>query len=346
MAVRFVIFRSAHLEWVVKMKDQFDRTIDYLRISITDRCNLRCIYCMPEGIDLETHDDILRFEEFLRICRIAVSLGITKFKITGGEPLVRRGCTDFVAAMKAVPGVEQVTMTTNGLLLPMHLNAVCGAGLDGVNISLDSLDPDTFAALTGSSPAMLGKLRENILACVARGLRVKINSVMLDRNFQQLPDIVQLAGEVPIDVRFIELMPIGEGQHMQGGSMDDALALFRRRWPDLRPTDETRGNGPARYFKSDKLLGRVGFISAMSHEFCGGCNRVRLTAKGMLKPCLCYEAGVDLRAPLRRRDAEPGDIEAELYALIQSCILHKPQQHHFRDSDAITEHKSMHEIGG
>ena len=323
------------------MIDQFGRTIDYMRISITDRCNLRCLYCMPVGCDTLTHEDILHFEEILRVCRAAVSLGITKFKITGGEPLVRKGCVSLIRALKQTPGVEQVTLTTNGLLLGEHLDALIDAGLDAVNISVDSLDPVRCRAIAGSAAADPEALLQLLRRCAASGLRTKTNSVLLPENREDLIPIASLAQTLPVDVRFIELMPIGFGGSLRRESPDEALLRLREVWSDLKETDEKRGNGPAHYYRSDALLGRIGFIDAVSHKFCASCNRVRLTSTGLLKPCLCFDAMLDVRALLRG-----GCDDEELTEALQSVIYQKPRAHCFDEQTRITERRLMSQIGG
>lgn len=323
------------------MTDRYGRVIDYLRVSVTDRCNLRCKYCMPSGVQLTRHEDVLTYEEMLRICAVAAGLGIVNFKVTGGEPLTRKGLTGFVARLKALPGVRQVTLTTNGLLLPDALDAFCAADVDGVNISLDTLREVAYRNLTGCAGGTPDEVRRAITACVDRGLKVKINTVLLEQTFEDITDIAALAQELPADVRFIELMPIGEGVTMKGVPMEAALLRLRERWPDLHPVDERRGNGPARYFASRGLLGRIGFIDAVSHQFCGDCNRLRLTSTGKLKSCLCYEEGVDLRTRLRT-GADDGALREALCAAVE----YKPQAHCFSQQGEITEHGSMYEIGG
>ena len=323
------------------MLDQFSRRIDYLRISITDRCNLRCQYCMPDGVPCEKHEDILRYEEILRIARAAVSLGVTKFKITGGEPLVRKGCAAFIAELKRTPGVEQVTMTTNGLLLEKNLDELCAAGLDAVNISLDTLDAGKFRTITGSA-AMRPEAYLPLLAqCCDRGLRTKINTVLLEENRDEAADLAAIAQQLPVDVRFIELMPIGYGDSMNRVSPDEVLRQLQQRWPDLTPTAEKRGNGPAHYYASAALQGRIGFIDAVSHRFCESCNRVRLTSTGMLKPCLCFDSTLDVRELLRA-----GCSEEELTAALRDAIRRKPRAHCFDTREQMTERHMMSEIGG
>lgn len=323
------------------MLDQYGRSIDYLRISVTDRCNLRCRYCMPEPVDAVQHADILRYEEILRICRAAIELGITKFKVTGGEPLVRAGCTEFIAELKKQPGTQQVTLTTNGLLLEKNLDALADAGLDGVNISLDTTDNTRFQRITGYTGNGADTLLRVLEECCAKGLKTKINAVLLEETEADAPALAAVAEALPVDVRFIELMPIGFGTTMKRVSPDDILSALRKRWPDLAPTDEKRGNGPAHYYKSDLLLGRIGFIDAVSHKFCADCNRVRLTSTGQLKPCLCYADSADLRTLIRG-----GCTDDELREALKISIYNKPRAHCFDTGAAVTERHAMSQIGG
>ena len=323
------------------MLDQYGRKIDYLRISVTDRCNLRCRYCMPEPVSAVQHADILRYEEILRICRAAAELGITKFKVTGGQPLVRAACVDFITALKAQPGTEQVTLTTNGLLLEANLDALTEAGLDGVNISFDSPDNARFRRITGYTGDGADTLLHVLDACCAKGLKTKINAVLLEETEADAPALAAIAAKLPVDVRFIELMPIGFGTTMKRVSPEDILTALQERWPDLAPTDERRGNGPAHYYKSAALLGRIGFIDAVSHKFCAECNRVRLTSTGQLKPCLCYADSADLRALIRG-----GCTDGELREALRAAVYAKPRAHCFDTNDIITEKHMMSQIGG
>ena len=322
------------------MLDSFGRDIRYLRLSITDRCNLRCRYCMPEdGVAPTAHDDLLRYEELLRISAAAVSLGIDRFKVTGGEPLVRRGCTDFIRHLKALPGVHQVTLTTNGLLLPPLLDDLCAAKLDGVNISLDTLDNAQYQQLTRRSHTA-DEVLHTIHLCAAR-LPTKVNAVLLPETADQLIPLAELAQTLPVDVRFIERMPLGTVQTGQAPTAAAALDRLRVRWPQLKPISEPRGNGPARYFRAPELMGCLGLIDAVSHGFCDRCNRLRLTSTGLLNPCLCYEQGVELRPLLRG-----GVDDTTLRDAIRAAILQKPAAHCFSQQENITEHKSMNQIGG
>ena len=323
------------------MIDQFGRTIDYMRLSITDRCNLRCQYCMPRGIQLARHSDILSYEEMLRICAAAVSLGIVNFKVTGGEPLIRKDCVDFIARLKGLPGVEQVTLTTNGLLLHENLDALCAAGIDGINISIDTVCDADYRKLTGYPNEAVSLIRESLIECVRRNLRIKVNTVLLTQTFDGLPHVAAMAAELPVDVRFIELMPIGEGGGMQGVPMQAARSRLQKSWPDLHPVEERRGNGPAHYYAAAGLKGRIGFIDAVSHSFCGACNRVRLTATGSLKPCLCYDEELNVRAMLR-----DGCSDEALQRAVRNCIWQKPHSHCFVRPESVTEQKAMSQIGG
>ena len=327
---------------MISVKDNYGRTIDYMRISVTDRCNLRCRYCMPEDIPSISHDEILRFEEILKICRCAVSLGVRKFKVTGGEPLVRKECLSFLRGLKALPGVEQVTLTTNGVLLASRIPELKAIGIDGINISLDTLDPDTFRQITGFDD--FGKVWEGLMAAQASGIRTKVNSVLLqginDKDFEKL---TELAKDYPVDVRFIEIMPIGYGQNYRGYDRKALLSLLAARYPDYHTVTIPRGNGPASYIAIPGFRGCIGFIAAIPGKFCDSCNRIRLTSDGFLKPCLYYGESIDLKTPLRS-----GASDEQLCGLIREGILEKPACHQFwsPDTEADREQRQMSQIGG
>ena len=322
------------------MNDAFGRKIDYLRISVTDRCNLRCTYCMPEtGTEWLPHEKILRYEEILRLCRIFSGLGVTKYKLTGGEPLVRKGLASLAAGIKAIPGTESVTLTTNGVALREQLPDLLAAGVDGINLSLDTLDRARYAALTRRDvlPAVLSGLEA---AMAAPGLRLKVNCVAMADGRADWTALAALAKENPISVRFIELMPIGLGGALGGVTEEDISAVLEAAYGPLAPCAGVFGNGPCRYFSLPGFQGKIGFISAMSHKFCTGCNRVRLTATGFLKTCLQYETGVDL-APLLS-----GEDEA-LRAAIEEAIRLKPAEHRFTAGEVPEGEKhGMSQIGG
>ena len=297
------------------MKDCFGREIDYLRISITDRCNLRCRYCMPDGMSGKLcHEDVLRYEEFLRIVRAASRLGIRHLKVTGGEPLVRRGCPAFIGALKAVEGIQTVTLTTNGLLLRENLDALVQAGVDGINVSLDTTDPQQYRLITGDSGA--GGAEEAsaaLLEAAKRGIRVKVNAVTMPGT--DVLSLISFAREHPVDVRFIEMMPIGYGRLFPDSDNRRLIARLAEAFPDLEPESEAAlellweaaGREKAFSFAERHSLERI-TKKAVHGKFCSSCNRIRLTSTGFLKTCLCYDQGADLRAVLRDAgpDSRPG----------------------------------------
>lgn len=322
------------------MKDQYNRQIDYLRISVTDRCNLRCRYCMPEGAELVPMRQVLTYEEIARICAAAAALGIRKLKITGGEPLVRLGCPALIGTLKAIDGIEQVTMTTNGVLLEQYLPELLAAGLDAVNVSLDTLSHERFAAITGRDE--LDAVRAGLDAALASGLRTKVNAVLQrGMNDDEWLSLASLAKDAPLDVRFIEMMPIGFGATTPGVSNDELIQKLTALYPGTVPDETAHGNGPAKYIRVPGWRGSVGFISAIHGRFCDACNRVRLTARGKIKPCLCYAETADLLPLLR--DGAPDEA---LKTALETAIYHKPKQHCFEDPDRITETARMASIGG
>lgn len=323
------------------MLDRFGRNIEYMRVSITEKCNLRCRYCMPNGKDCPTCDDTLSRAELLRICCAAVSLGVTKFKITGGEPLMRRDCVEIIKDIKSTPGVEEVTLTTNALYLAPLLPALVSAGVDGINISLDSLTPERYARITGAAPTMLSHTLDTIDACCKFGIKTKVNCVLLNETSDEVTALARLAKDKSLDVRFIELMPIGLGAHTERTDPDTALAAIQEMWPQIHPTGEKRGNGPAHYYEIPGFKGKIGFIDAVSHKFCSECNRVRLTSTGLLKPCLCYGESTDLKAVIRS-----GADDEALCTALSRAIYSKPRAHCFDTRENITETHMMSQIGG
>lgn len=282
------------------MIDRWDRKIDYIRISVTDRCNLRCIYCMPqEGVPSLPHKEILTYDEILRLCRCFLKFGIDKVKITGGEPLVRKDIASLVGQMKTQIGMKNVTLTTNGLLLGKYLPDLAAAGLDGVNISLDTLNPSKYEQITRKDALndVLSAIQE---ALNYQKVKVKINCVpVLDTDKEDIIKIAGLAKNSRLSVRFIEMMPIGLGKNFSYYSEGDIIAILKEAYGPLEPVDTALGNGPAHYYSVSGFEGKIGFISAISHKFCNECNRVRLTSDGYLKTCLQYEHGTDLKEVLR-----------------------------------------------
>lgn len=325
------------------MRDRYGRDINYMRLSITDRCNLRCRYCMPDGIKKVPMTAIMTYEEMIRLCRAASEMGISRIKITGGEPLVRLGCPDLIREMKKISGIEQVTMTTNGILMGEMAEELRSAGLDAVNISLDTLDPEKFREITGFD--MLSKVIEGLRAAVDSGMRVKVNSVLEKGvNDDEIADLVALARKYPVDVRFIEMMPIGEGRAFAPVYNDDVLAEIRRIFPGVKKDGSVHGNGPASYYRIPWHKGSVGFISAMHGRFCGSCNRIRVTSQGKIKPCLCYSDTVDIK-PLFN-EADPVREKEDLKKALARAVALKPEAHCFENIGAITEQHRMVSIGG
>lgn len=321
------------------MIDQYGRRIDYLRVSITDRCNLRCRYCMPDGCEWLAKSEILTKEEIVTLCAIAAKLGIKKIKVTGGEPLVRRNCVELVAALKDISGIEQVTLTTNGTLLSETAQPLKRAGLDAVNISLDTLNRQRYQTITGRDE--LHSTLKGIDAALSAGLTTKLNAVLQRQvNDDEWHDLARLAQNRPLDVRFIEMMPIGYGKQFQPVSNQVLMERFQREYPHIQPDGTVHGNGPAVYYHIPDYQGSIGFISAIHGKFCAQCNRVRLTSTGFMKSCLCYEDGGDLREPLRR-----GDLE-QVRKIMTRVMLKKPKAHCFEEPTIITEQQEMSKIGG
>lgn len=323
------------------MLDRYGRVINYLRISVTDRCNLRCCYCMPEGVQDVGMKNILTFEEIWEIVRTGVSLGITHIRITGGEPLVRKGCVDLVRGIREIPGVETITMTTNGVLLGNYGKQLKEAGVDGVNISLDTLDPEEFYKITGKRK--LQEVLAGIRVAKTAGLPVKLNAV----NRKELDPIplVRYAQEENLPLRFIEMMPVGYGKKYVGRSNEELRETLeavcgKAECMTNREELSRMGSGPAVYYQFSDLKVPVGFISAIHGKFCDTCNRVRLTAEGYLKLCLCYDEGEDLRRVLREGEKE------NLRTIMEQTIFRKPAAHCFEHPAEMTETHEMVKIGG
>jgi cyclic pyranopterin phosphate synthase len=331
--------------------DAYNRPISYLRISVTDRCNLRCIYCMPpEGVAWRPHAEILRYEEIETIVRAATELDITKVRLTGGEPLVRPGIVDLVRMLAHIPGVDDLAMTTNGVLLPRYATALASAGLQRVNVSLDTLRPERFQRITRR-----GRL-EDVLAGIEAARRaglepIKINTVVIrGMNDDEVVDLARKTMDAGWNIRFIELMPVGSGVLSDGGWRERVVtgSEVRRRIEaalgELEPAKVSAGNGPARYYRLPGARapagGTLGFITPISEHFCYRCNRLRLTADGQLRPCLLSDQEIDLRTPLR-----DGASVAEIKALLLQGIERKPMRHHL-DECQRPERRVMSEIGG
>ncbi len=325
------------------MKDRYDREINYMRISVTDRCNLRCRYCMPHGIEKVSMSRILSYEQIAEIAKAAVSLGIDRFKITGGEPLVRKGCVGLIKMIRGIGGVKSVTLTTNGVLLSEYAGSLAEAGIDGVNISLDTLDRKRYEEITGFD--LLNRALEGIGCSLSSGFRTKVNAVLQRGvNEDEWEDLLLLAKDRPVDVRFIELMPIGDAAASESVSNEALLERILEKYPDAAPDTKIHGNGPAEYLHIPGFSGSVGFISAMHGKFCGSCNRIRLTSTGLIKTCLCYSGTADLTGALI--EADPAKRSALLKQAIAAAIENKQKEHHFERTGEITERRKMSEIGG
>lgn len=325
------------------MIDQYNRNIDYLRISVTDRCNLRCKYCMPEGIRTLPMKDILTFEEIRSVVEQAAELGIRHLRLTGGEPTVRIGLPVLIREVSSVPGIEKVSMTTNGILLEKMLPELVRSGLDAVNISLDTLDREKYREITGTDG--LETVLSSIRAACSAGLKVKLNSVSLFSDEESIRAMVGLAEELPVDVRFIEMMPVGYGKKYPGISHEDLLGMLRHMYPEMEKDTRQHGFGPAVYYTIPGYRGGVGLISAIHGKFCSTCNRVRLTSQGYLKTCLCYSDGADLREVLRGDLAEE-EKKPALRERMREAVFRKPDAHCFEKPEAMTEEAGMNAIGG
>ena len=323
------------------MKDSFGRNINYLRLSITDRCNLRCRYCMPAtGVETRQHDDILRYDEMLRIVAAATHLGIHKVRVTGGEPLVRKGVIGFLQQLADLQGIDEIALTTNGILLADYAQALSAAGVKRLNISLDSLNPDTFKDITRG-----GNLKQ-VLAGIDKaeqvGMKIKLNMVaMRGVNDHELLDFAALSRHRPWSVRFIEYMPTIREQQWQERIISgaDILALLNKHY-QLESLTTDHFCGPARPYRIADASGTLGIITPMSEHFCGSCNRIRVASTGFAKSCLMSNEMTDLRPFLGNRQ------QAELIDTLKTVICGKPEYHRLGSDPDSTTPFSMASIGG
>ena len=324
--------------------DPFGRTISYLRVSVTDRCDFRCVYCMAENMAFLPKADLLTLEELDRLCSAFIATGVRKLRLTGGEPLVRRGIMTLVSSLSrhlATGALDELTLTTNGSQLPKHARELAGYGVKRINVSLDTLDPDKFRAITRWGE--LDKVLAGIDAAQAAGLKVKINAVALKGvNEDEFPALVEWAHGRGMDLTLIEVMPLGD---VGEGRLDQylPLSMVRARLADRYTLDEIdyRTGGPARYVRVAETGGRLGFITPLTHNFCESCNRVRVTCTGTLYMCLGQEDAADLRTPLRA--SEGNDL---LHAAIEEAIARKPKGHDFvidrrHQRPAVSRHMSV-----
>ncbi|HEY0396511.1 MAG TPA: GTP 3',8-cyclase MoaA [Candidatus Elarobacter sp.] len=324
--------------------DAFRRPITYLRVSVTDRCNLRCVYCMPEaGLPWIPKPDVLTFEEITAIVRAAASIGVRSIRLTGGEPLIRRNLEQLVAMIAAIPGIDDIALSTNALLLEEQAPALAAAGLRRVNISLDTLHEDRFTAIA-RRPG-LQRVLAGIDAALAHGLGpVKINCVVMrGANADELEAFAELTRERAVHIRFIEVMPVQDNVAMQRDawvSSDEVLERLSA-LGDLTPVPNPHGNGPARTFAYAGAPGTVGVISPLAHDYCERCNRVRLSADGRLKLCLFGDHLIDLRTPLRT-----GGGEEAIVSLLRGAMHVKPERHHLDLGQTASAMRAFSEIGG
>lgn len=317
------------------MKDKFGRTINYLRISVTDRCNLRCIYCMPEeGIIKKDHDEVLRNEDYIKIIKIAAEIGIKKIRFTGGEPLVRKGIESLIYETSKIEGIDDIAITTNGTRLYKMADTLKKAGLKRVNISLDTLKKDKFKMIT-----RIGNI-DDVFRAIEKSIEVgfshiKINTVVIKGiNDDEIMDFVKLSDEYPLHIRFIEIMPIGEGAKFKDGYISSQEIISGIE--NLIPV-ETGPNSTAMVFKRKGAKGSLGFIAPMTCKFCSSCNRIRLTATGTIKSCLHSKEEMDLKAFLKD--------EYKLKLILEHAILNKPLEHNL-EKEISKSQKMMYQIGG
>lgn len=327
-----------------ELVDSFGRHVRYVRISVTDRCDFRCVYCMSETMTFLPRAQVLTLDEIALVTRAFVEMGVEKVRLTGGEPLVRRDIDWLVEQTSALPGLRELAMTTNGAGLVKHAQRLREAGLDRLNVSLDTLDAERFRRLTRTGE--LTRVLEGLQAARKAGFeRIKLNAVIMKgRNDDEVLDLVEFARAEGFDLSFIEEMPLGDiSDHTRDEtfcSSDEVKAIIEERH-ELIPTTEST-LGPSRYFRMSDSQSRIGFISPHSHNFCSTCNRVRVTAEGRLLLCLGNEHSVDLRAVLRHH---PGDLDALKRAIVAALPL-KPERHHFTTDGDVQIVRFMNMTGG
>ncbi|MFV9644812.1 MAG: GTP 3',8-cyclase MoaA [Desulfobacterales bacterium] len=333
------IIKLPHLQLI----DNYNRRLNYLRISITDRCNLRCIYCAPNDKNPNLpHKEILRYEEILRLVRIGVRLGISKVRVTGGEPLIRKGVYDFLGQLTQIDALSDVSLTTNGVLLKDNIKKIRSAGIKRINVSMDTLNRQKYKDITGHD--MFDQVWEGIESAQKMGFDpIKINVVALNGiNDDELTDIAGLSFSYPFHIRFIEYMPIGTS-HINIGKQLLAPEIKKRIniLGKLIPVKNGINDGPARRYKFKGAKGEIGFIHAISKHFCNECNRLRLTASGKLRPCLLSDSEEDLKGPLRR-----GCLDSELADVFLRAVSHKPVDHNIASDQPCKVAGQMSAIGG
>ena len=326
-----------------KLIDKYNRHLNYLRISITDRCNLKCMYCMPPGfIPRLSHNEILRYEEIIRIINVGIRLGISKVRITGGEPLVRKGVYDFLEQLSGMDGLQDIALTTNGVSLKDNIEKIKAAGIKRINISLDTLSRNKYKEITGRD--RFDQVWEGIELAYKNGFDpIKLNLVALSGvNDDELADFARLSFSYPFHIRFIEYMPIGKSRMKYGPLL--LVPEIKKRISTigkLIPVKNSINDGPAERYKFEGARGEIGFIGALSHHFCNRCNRLRLTASGQLRPCLLSDHYEDLKSPLRK-----GCSDEELAEIFLAAVHHKPSDHNLSISNPAEILSQMSSIGG
>ncbi len=326
------------------MKDGMGRNINYMRISVTDRCNLRCRYCMPEeGIDKKSHPEILNLEEIYETVKVCADLGTDKIRITGGEPLVRLGLTGLIEKIAAIESIKDIALTTNGVLLKKLARELKEAGMKRINISLDTMDEEKYRYMTRG-----GKVKD-VLEGIEEALKVgllpiKINTVLSkDFNEDEIGDFIKLTLNENIDVRFIELMPLGQAADFASAHyLPNSVVLDR--FKELEPVEAADKSSPAKYYMLPGAKGRVGLINPISHRFCDNCNRIRLTADGKLKPCLHSNMEIDIKGILRNE--RPENRHEALRKAVEEAIQAKPKHHTLNDLCSKPIDRDMNTIGG
>lgn len=326
-----------------KLIDKYNRHLNYLRISITDRCNLQCMYCMPPGfVTRLPHNEILRYEEIIRIIKVGISLGISKIRITGGEPLVRKGVYDFLEQLADMDGLRDIALTTNGVSLKDNIEKIKAAGIKRINISLDTLSRNKYKEITGHD--RFDQVWEGIELAHKNGFDpIKLNMVALSGvNDDELSDFARLSFSYPFHIRFIEYMPIGKSRMKYGPLL--LVPEIKRRISTigkLIPVKNSINDGPAERYRFEGAKGEIGFIGALSHHFCNRCNRLRLTASGQLRPCLLSDHHEDLKSLLRK-----GCSDEELAEIFLAAVRHKPSDHNLSISNPAKVLSQMSSIGG
>ncbi len=324
--------------------DTYNRHLNYLRVSITDRCNLSCVYCKPDRcVPKLRHEDVLTYEEILRLMSVVIPLGITKVRLTGGEPLVRKGVCDFLGRLTALEGLKDVSLTTNGTFLKEKLERIKAAGIRRLNVSLDSLDRDTYRKITGFDGFQ--DVWEGLDLARRMGFDpIKVNVVVVRGiNDNEVLDFARLTFEYPYHVRFIEYMPIGvsESDHFFKYVPTSLIQARLNSFRELIPVPRDPRDGPSQRFKFEGSVGEIGFISPMSHHFCRNCNRLRLTASGQLRPCLLSDREIDVRGPLRA-----GASDRDLADIFREAAVSKEAEHHLTSDRPLGKVSQMSSIGG